>query len=178
MPHNVVATGINTEAVLGNGQNPPPSNSHPGNLSTADEKIQTQPCWGQMHGIGPDESRWKSGRIKWHPQTPKPNIAWEQIKLWISHVLSPIKPHLHCLLFNPLWSNKAAPYLLKCLPNPFKMPCQAILSAETGVEESTFMITHPSPTYRGKTLKSQGTKSSGWSQSWKMKEAVFKFRFV
>ena len=31
MPHNAVATGINTEAVLGSGQNPPPSKSHTSN---------------------------------------------------------------------------------------------------------------------------------------------------
>ena len=56
MPHNVVATGINTEAVLGSGQNPPPSKSHTGNTQQLTQrKYKTQSCWGQMHGIGPNE---------------------------------------------------------------------------------------------------------------------------
>lgn len=38
LPHNVAATGINSEAVLDGGQNPPPSKSHTGNSTTADAK--------------------------------------------------------------------------------------------------------------------------------------------
>ena len=42
---------------------------------------------------------------------------------------------------------------------PFKMPYQAILSAETGRGGTHIYDTHPSPTYRGKTLKSWGEQN-------------------